>query len=417
MANDDSILYAINSSMAVISFTPAGYINYANENFLAAVGYKLSEVENQHHKIFCDEDYVLMSEYKKFWSDLAKGVIQSGTFKRFRKDGSPIYIEASYTPVKDNSGKVTEVIKFAQDTTTKTLTEYKNNSVLAAIDSEKARIEFTPQGIVIDCNDNFCHAMGYSLHEIRGQHHKTFCDSAYTSTHSYTSFWDSLRAGKACSGLFERITKSGRKVWLEATYYPFRDETGKVIGVVKYAADVTDRQLQIEVNKEAVDTTRDISTLITSKTNAATKFSNDNVKAINVLSEYVSEGSNKVKSLGVLAGKIGNITKVISDIAMQTNLLSLNAAIEAARAGESGKGFAVVAEEIRSLAHKTAKQVDDISDIVSSTLHEVNEITENMESCNKMSKDVSVATNSTVKSLIEVQDNAEKLSGLMNSIK
>jgi len=77
--------------------------------------------------------------------------------------------------------------------------------------------------------------------------------------------------------------------------------------------------------------------------------------------DETKETDGTVQGLAEAAGRIGDVVKLINDIAGQTNLLALNATIEAARAGEAGKGFAVVASEVKSLATQTAKATEDIS--------------------------------------------------------
>lgn len=108
-----------------------------------------------------------------------------------------------------------------------------------ALDRSMVRIEFMPDGTIVDVNQNFIRVMGYSLAELRGRHHSIFVDEATRSSLEYRDLWDQLRAGTFQSGEYRRIAKDGREVFLQATYNPVFDHRGKTIGVVKFAVDVT----------------------------------------------------------------------------------------------------------------------------------------------------------------------------------
>jgi len=108
---------AINRSQAVIYFEPDGTIISANENFLGALGYTLNEIQGQHHRIFCEQSYTASPEYAQFWQTLASGQFQSNQFKRISKTGNEVWIQASYNPMLDASGKVYRVVKYATDIT------------------------------------------------------------------------------------------------------------------------------------------------------------------------------------------------------------------------------------------------------------------------------------------------------------
>ncbi|MBE0507345.1 MAG: PAS domain-containing methyl-accepting chemotaxis protein [Marinospirillum sp.] len=105
--------------------------------------------------------------------------------------------------------------------------------LIDAIRSHNAVIEFRPDGTVITANGLFLDAMGYTLEQIKGQHHRMFCTKEYQQSSAYSSFWRKLSSGDSHSGQFERINARGESIWIETTYFPVRNTAGTVTRVVK----------------------------------------------------------------------------------------------------------------------------------------------------------------------------------------
>ena len=112
-----------------------------------------------------------------------------------------------------------------------------------AINSTSAYIEFTPEGEIITANDLFLQTMKYMLSEIKGKHHRIFCDPTYANTLDYRRFWEGLREGKPQVGEFKRVAKDGSDVWLLAHYTPVLSD-GRIVKVIKLATDVTQNKLE-----------------------------------------------------------------------------------------------------------------------------------------------------------------------------
>lgn len=237
---------AIDRVSATIEFDIDGTILTANDNFLSCVGYKLEEIQGQHHSLFVDSKYAESAEYKRFWETLRRGEYVSGEFNRFGKNDRPIWLNASYNPIFGGKNQVVRIIKFATDITEQKIRSADFAAQLESISKSQAIIEFDLDGRVLTANENFCKLMGYSLDELRGKHHRIFCNVEYAQSPEYKMFWQQLREGQFQIGQFNRSTKSGEEVWLQATYNPNMDLQGRPTKVVKYAYDIT-KQKRMEL--------------------------------------------------------------------------------------------------------------------------------------------------------------------------
>ena len=232
-------LNAINKVMAVIEFELDGTIITANDNFLGALGYSLEEIEGRHHRMFCEPSYTQSNEYRAFWENLARGEFQAGEFKRIGKGGKEIWIQASYNPIFDAAGKPFKVVKYATDVTPQKIKNADFEGQLSAISKSQAVIEFAMDGTILTANDNFLNCLGYSLAEVKGQHHRMFAEPAYAQSSDYRLFWDRLNRGEFQAGEFQRFGKGNKEIWIQASYNPILDLNGKPVKVVKYASDIT----------------------------------------------------------------------------------------------------------------------------------------------------------------------------------
>lgn len=235
-----AVLEALGRSQAIIEFDLDGTIITANENFCRALGYELAEIRGKHHRIFCDKAYTETQDYRDFWAMLNRGQFESREYKRIKKDGSDVWIQASYNPIFRN-GKLWKIVKFASDITAAKQKSAEDAGKLDAISRVQATIEFTTKGEILTANENFLSVLGYRLDEIAGRHHSMFCEPDYVQSQDYREFWNTLAAGQFVAQEFKRLGKGGKVVWIQASYNPIFDANGRVFKVVKYATDITGR--------------------------------------------------------------------------------------------------------------------------------------------------------------------------------
>jgi methyl-accepting chemotaxis protein len=390
---------ALNKVQAVIEFDLKGKILHANDNFLSALGYTLDDIRGQHHRIFCEPAYAASAEYKKFWENLGKGILDRGEYKRIGGDGREVWINASYNPVFDESGKPYKVVKFATDVTASRQEKAEYEGKVNAINKAQAMIEFDLSGHVLTANDNFLKAMGYELDEIQGRHHRLFCDESYAASPAYADFWAKLNRGEFDAGRYKRVGKGGRVIWIQATYNPIYDGNGRLFKVVKFATDVTAQvELEESVKLRAADDQRKVEALLKTVRKAAEGDLTGEVRVegsepIDQLADGIQQMMSDLRSvIGKVVDSAGGFSGSSQDIAGRASTVASGAQLLGATVEEMNASIEELTASINSIATNSRSADQLAKDTHQEAERGAKAITrsiEAMELINKSSEDIS----------------------------
>ncbi|MCS4285982.1 methyl-accepting chemotaxis protein [Pseudomonas sp. BIGb0278] len=355
---------SLDSEMLVLQLDPQGRIETVNANFEREMFYRADQLLGRSLEEIVPAHVKKLDFYERMKAAISTGAHLNGAFRLLRGNGEEAWLRSILQPVRDFEGRIKYFTLHSSDLTRTIASSREHESLINALMRSTAVIEFSLDGHVLTANERFLQTMGYRLEQVKGKHHRLFCEPEEANSAGYQVFWDKLRRGEFVADRFKRVDANGRVVWLEASYNPIIDAHDVLYKVVKFATVITD-----QVNQEqAVAQAADIAYSTSLGTDASACKANDvvtqTVSVMRGLEASMQQAAEGIQALDTQSRVIGSIIKTISDIAGQTNLLALNAAIEAARAGEQGRGFAVVADEVRQLASRTSTATEEIARVV-----------------------------------------------------
>jgi methyl-accepting chemotaxis protein len=356
LASKSAMFDAFSRSMAMIEFTVDGTILWANANFLQTVGYTLDEIKGRHHSLFVDPEHRISAEYRDFWYELGQGISKVARFKRIGKGGREVYLQAAYSPVIDENGMTTKVVKLAADVTEDAMREIRAKEREDAIQDQQAEEKRVLEEKVNELSLNVQAASKGDL----------------TQQVLVSGSDDMGRLGSSLSKMICDLRSIISEVMAAAQQ---QNEGARTIaessanlseGAQTQAASVEEMTASVAQMIEAME-------VISKNANIAKGKAVETSKLAKGGGTTVEEAVNAMKMIQKSSEQINEIIQVISEIASQTNLLALNAAIEAARAGEHGLGFAVVADEVRKLAERSSEAAKEITKLIKESSRRVEE--------------------------------------------
>ena len=313
-----------------------GYITYVNDLHCEVSQYKREELIGANQNIVRHPD-MDKAVFKELWSTVGRGQIFRGIIKNKKKDGTPYYVDGVFAPILGFNGKPVKYIGVRYENTKETLEKQASESIVAAIDTSYAYIEFELDSKIINANKNFLDVMGYRLEEIQGQYHKIFLKDEISNSNEYRNFWDNLRNGISQSGTFERKDKSGNTVWINTVYSPVKDEMGRIIKVIKLATDVTD---SINAEKKTILATQEVSRVL------------DSLSKGDLTEKYNIESTGDLKVMGdSLNSTIDILSELITTVVTNAENIasaSVEMSSSAQQLSEGATGQASSVEEISS---------------------------------------------------------------------
>ena len=405
----EQVKSSLDSEMLVLQLDPTGRIESVNSNFEKEMLYNSSQLLGRRLEEIVPEHVKALDFYQRMRSALSRGEHLNGAFRLLRGNGEEAWLRSILQPVKNSEGRIQYFTLHSSDLTRTIETSREHESLIKALMRSTAVIEFNLNGEVLTANDRFLRTMGYTLDQVRGKHHRMFCEPEEYNSAEYQAFWDKLRRGEFIAERFKRLDAHGRTVWLEASYNPIIDAHDVLYKIVKFATVITDQVNQENAVAQAADIAYSNSIATDESARRATEVVTQTVEVMRGLETYMQDAASGIEALDKQSQIIGSIIKTISDIAGQTNLLALNAAIEAARAGEQGRGFAVVADEVRQLASRTSSATEEIARVVQQNEQLAKAAVDIIDSSKRQAEQGLALAGQTGTVIVEIQDGAQKV--------
>jgi PAS domain S-box-containing protein len=230
------VFAAIDHTLGMAEFDTEGNIITANNTLLRTLNYGSDEIQKLTAKLVMGKPEAL----QVFWRELNNNIPQEADFKTTTKNGSMVWLSASYTPVLDtNGGRVSKILMLAQNITEKKQKDMEFQRQLETINKTLASVEFNVDGTIVDCNQIYLDLSGYTLQDVVGKTYSVLLADEDIDKPQTIMMWDSLRQGNFFSGEFRQKAKNGNALWLLGTFNPIHNEDGTPDKIKMFAQFIT----------------------------------------------------------------------------------------------------------------------------------------------------------------------------------
>ena len=282
-----------------------------------------------------------------------------------------------------------------------------SSEFLSSVTKNLAVVTFDTKTNITYVSDLFAQTMGYSKEKLLTMKHKDLCFGSFVNSASYTEFWNRLLAGQSFQDQVLRKGKGDKKIYLEANYFPLRDEAQNLTGVCKICFDKTKSTSAIN---EALSDITAVSDTIAQMYDSQMKHMSETK---DIMVSMQASSTDNLENTGALKNdtvEIDQITQTVHEIAYHTNILAVNTALQAVRSNENSNGFSVVAKEMRKLSKDVDQSSENIKETLQNILHEV-------KSLDKTSKQTSEQIDSALNGFKQNQDSFLELETSSEKIK
>ncbi|MEX0282058.1 MAG: methyl-accepting chemotaxis protein [Arenibacterium sp.] len=370
---------ALDRASARIEFDMDGTVLDANDRFLSAVGYDLNDIRGQNHRMFLFPEDTRSPSYQELWDKLRRGVVCSAEFRRRRRDGSELWIAASYSPVLARDGTPYRVIKNAVDVTER----------VRAVNVLQSGLKRMAAG---DLETTIEERFAPEFDDLRNDFNTALLNLAHALSEVQESADEIRNNSQILAGEADKL--AGRVTLQREALASTSKSIGEMTNTVNEAAQSAEKaRSQAAKTRESAD--------------AGT--------------ELMSQLRSAMDAIANSSVEVSKITNVIDQISFQTNLLALNAGVEAARAGEAGLGFAVVASEVRALAQRSSEAATQIGELIRAADNQVkggvNLMTQTAESFDQIAQRIAEVQDQVHDISEGTQSQSVKIGDVRNALK
>lgn len=246
-----SFTNSVNHTLIRAEYDTSGILTYANTKFLSKLEYSgNAEVEGHHISMFINEKD--REWFNDIWEQLAKGGRHfEGYMKHVTKRGKDLWTMATYTCVRNSNGNVEKVLFLAIDTTEQKKQSLDYEGQIKALNLSNMKVEFAPNGRVLDANQKYLTLLDYSLDQLKEKSVFDFIEEEELV--AFEDIWNKVLAGIPFEGQVKRLTRTGKELWLHIAYVAVNNMYGEVSKIISIANDITDQKRMEIKNKQQTD--------------------------------------------------------------------------------------------------------------------------------------------------------------------